>query len=587
MAKIGVVREAPLQGAVANFAERAEKAKPQGLRATFVDPGIADRIGNPNNLVLYGRRGTGKTHVLKFVQQEVQQAARRTDTRQIAVYLDLRPLASTRNLGMTPDERREAAPEVFTGLIQQFANAFRDEMDAAGYPLSRDAAGALTRLVTAVEQGYSLEPSKVTQTDSLEQSESAKGSFDVGLTKVAVGGELGGSATAGRVVMQEGERRRELQFSVLYLMLSELIKAAKLERMVLILDEWSAVDRTVQPVLAQYLRHWCIAAPQVKVMIGAIWDGTTLASTDASGSGYGLQQGPDFRAVVDLDERLSPDDRPNVKAKLFQEMLYRHLALASATYALNHEDRPRRQLLGRLKPGFTEALADDGDIRSIIRVIDAFEGMVRDPDWGDGFMETVGCELLERQWEIDSPEALTAALFKRGAFRELTAASGGVFRDFLDLFAKACAYARDENLDKVTVACIRRIARDEYLSGKRPELHEHRAAFDRIMAAVTGQGTRYFLVDASGGDEPVLEALINLRVLHRVKRGVVDSRSPATHYDLLAIDLGAVAGQLRVAPDLVLHPAKQLAHPNGVVEPFDDGRVVPRVLLTPAELSAA
>jgi hypothetical protein len=67
---------------------------------TFVDAGIIDELENENHHILYGRRGTGKTHVLKVLQQRWQHGKGTA-----AIYLDCRTLGSTELLthaGISP-----------------------------------------------------------------------------------------------------------------------------------------------------------------------------------------------------------------------------------------------------------------------------------------------------------------------------------------------------------------------------------------------------------------------------------------------------------------------------------------------------
>ena len=56
---------------------------------TFVDIGIVDELENENHQILYGRRGTGKTHVLKVVEQRLKH-----EKRNVSLYLDGRTLGS-------------------------------------------------------------------------------------------------------------------------------------------------------------------------------------------------------------------------------------------------------------------------------------------------------------------------------------------------------------------------------------------------------------------------------------------------------------------------------------------------------------
>src|SRR3989442_848630 len=80
-----------VQRAVSRVAVRAERQENVGqLVATFVDPGISVQLENDNNQILYGRRGTGKTHVLKVVERRVAD-----DDDRLAVYIDMRTLGSS------------------------------------------------------------------------------------------------------------------------------------------------------------------------------------------------------------------------------------------------------------------------------------------------------------------------------------------------------------------------------------------------------------------------------------------------------------------------------------------------------------
>src|SRR5437879_2108027 len=81
----------PIMGrAVSSIVPNAEQqSDSQILEQTFVDIGVLAQLDNPNNQILFGRRGTGKSHLLRLL------AARRNQTfTEAAVYLDLRLLGS-------------------------------------------------------------------------------------------------------------------------------------------------------------------------------------------------------------------------------------------------------------------------------------------------------------------------------------------------------------------------------------------------------------------------------------------------------------------------------------------------------------
>ena len=113
-----------LQRAFINFSLRAEKYSDEMVVDTFVDSApMMDLLSNTNSQVVYGRRGTGKTHALKFVADLV---AKRGET---PVYMDLRSIGS--NTSIYNDYSRSLS-ERSTQLI----NDVLQSILAALYPLA-------------------------------------------------------------------------------------------------------------------------------------------------------------------------------------------------------------------------------------------------------------------------------------------------------------------------------------------------------------------------------------------------------------------------------------------------------------------
>ena len=78
----------PVNYAFMRLVRRADGAEPAMLAQTFVDAGpLFTLLRSHDHQVLYGRRGTGKTHALVYLAQEVG----RTD---ISIYVDLRTVGS-------------------------------------------------------------------------------------------------------------------------------------------------------------------------------------------------------------------------------------------------------------------------------------------------------------------------------------------------------------------------------------------------------------------------------------------------------------------------------------------------------------
>src|SRR5258708_5061570 len=82
-----------LNEALIGIKKRAERNDPASLIATFVDIGMLfAQLSTTDNQVIYGRRGTGKTHALIYLANSRRKAG------DIAVYIDMRTIGSTGGL---------------------------------------------------------------------------------------------------------------------------------------------------------------------------------------------------------------------------------------------------------------------------------------------------------------------------------------------------------------------------------------------------------------------------------------------------------------------------------------------------------
>src|SRR5947208_8206275 len=95
-----------------------EAQQVEQLRDTFVDSGVAAALESIDHQVLYGRRGTGKTHAFKYLQSGVDQGG------DISFYADLRTIGSPEGL-FAEDmvEPTERAARLLVDLMGQLHDA--------------------------------------------------------------------------------------------------------------------------------------------------------------------------------------------------------------------------------------------------------------------------------------------------------------------------------------------------------------------------------------------------------------------------------------------------------------------------------
>src|ERR1035438_9199040 len=116
-----MIQDPLLTKAVAGIPQRSEKQSDiQKLVGAFVDVGILPQVDSVNSQIIYGRRGTGKTHVLRVLESEL-----RARPRTAVIYIDARTLGSTSQFSdssISLSSRctalfRDILGEVYNGLL--------------------------------------------------------------------------------------------------------------------------------------------------------------------------------------------------------------------------------------------------------------------------------------------------------------------------------------------------------------------------------------------------------------------------------------------------------------------------------------
>src|SRR5277367_351389 len=105
---------ATIQECFMQFSLRAEKVHDDILTKTFVDAApLMIQLSARNNQVLYGRRGTGKTHALKYLADQIRDAGG------YPIYLDLRTIGSNGSIyGDQQKSRSERATRLILDVLE-------------------------------------------------------------------------------------------------------------------------------------------------------------------------------------------------------------------------------------------------------------------------------------------------------------------------------------------------------------------------------------------------------------------------------------------------------------------------------------
>jgi hypothetical protein len=253
-----------------------------------VDTGtLATLLQSRDHQIIFGRRGTGKTHALLYLADI---ASKQQD---LVAYVDLRSIGSSGGLYADPG----------LPFAERATRLLIDTIAAVSHELLSSALNQPTRL-GALEGG-------------LDRLATATGEVRV------VSGTTAGDAT-----------RHRVHFGAATAALQQIVAALAPNRLWILLDEWSTIPLDLQPFLADLLRRAVLPVQKVTVKIAAIEHRSIFQLAPVGGDYIGIELGADVAADLNLDDFMVFDNNRERAVEFFRDLLFRHfLAVASETDA--------------------------------------------------------------------------------------------------------------------------------------------------------------------------------------------------------------------------------------------------------------
>jgi hypothetical protein len=476
---MGSDRSRHINQALLGITRRAESAHRHTLARTFVAVGsLSTLLHSTDHQILYGRRGTGKTHALLYLCDLIEGSG------DIAVYLDLRTLGSAGGLyADTHLSAAQRAPYLMVDTLEALHEQLltlaveRSVADQDGLLRALD---ALAEAATAVEVvGEVQRETTVEGSTSTDHSDSVSGSLG------ARGAEANAtlstshrqSLSAESRLRRTGVEHHRVIFGPLNRALQAVVDALGDCRLWVLLDEWSSVPADLQPLLADLLRRSVFPTQGITVKIAAVEHRSRFRHRLASGEYVGIETGADAATTVDLDDFLLFEHHHTRAQGFFQQLFYHHTT-------------------GRLPPPMRETLPN--------------------------------------------PAAFIHAALKKNAFAELVRAAEGIPRDAINIAALAAQQAHDEQIAiaHIRKAAHDWYLRDKHhaINTHQPAQDLLRRLIDEVLGR---RRARTFLLEQTtdARNELILE-LHDARLLHLLARGITDPKKPGTRYDAFALDYG-------------------------------------------------
>jgi len=448
------------------------------------------------NQIIFGRRGTGKSHFLKAFNQKINNDL---ETNICSTYISCLDFVGTsENMGSYVYEKKyyNIASEYYKKFLEKFCEHLMD------HPKFWE----IAKNKKETESIYSIMVNEI-----MKGSETVKERIKIKVvekSKKTTRGFLGGLSlsklfSAGASIESESEKNNDdkeiiniyykTDLSKVRELIDNMLTKADIERLYICIDEWSELDKScntpIQQYFAQRLKQTFFKSQRVSVKIASIWSLTEMNSKEMDGRFFGgIELGQDIYKGFDLDT-LFFNDKTSIE-KFLRTIIYKRFIYASNT-----------------------------DTKEIFQKLQGKEG-------------------------FDPKEFLIKEIFDSNeAFNALVSASHGIPRDFLELFDLCLHEIRDIRENRITTPLVIEVSADFYKSTKRNLIsgNEILISFVDIIDSYLEKTNERFFILKNGDvkDSSEIKELVDKRFLHQLPTQLID-RKIRNKYKVFLIDYGCL-----------------------------------------------
>ena len=353
--------------------KRAERVSEDDVLATYVNvESLTAALGARDNGIVFGRRGTGKTHALKYVTQTERAKGNRV------VYVDMeQDVGSTE--GRYADPNLSISDRATRLVVDVLSIVHTQLLEAAFAGDVKVQIDALDRMLDHFREVLVAQETEQEDTRTERSAHGSKTDAEVGWSlgempslKLGVGSTREAAREDGVTTRQTGVIRHRIHFGGVTQSMRLAIEADEAKRFWLLIDEWSGIPIDLQPYLAEMLRRLFFGIHKVSVRIAAIPHRSVWRIAGERGDYIGAEVGAELFPLLDLDEFVvfparSREEQAQRSLSFFRALLFRHISTALIGMG---EEPPESEadLIGSL---FTQ-------VTSLQEVIRAAEGVPRD-----------------------------------------------------------------------------------------------------------------------------------------------------------------------------------------------------------------
>jgi hypothetical protein len=503
------------------IAKRAERQDDDVLQRTFVDFGsVYTALSSIDHQLVFGRRGTGKTHLLTFFRQDRRKAG------EIAIQLDMRNLGSAGGIyadASIPLPQR-ATRLLIDVLAAIHSHLFEQAIENDGLVNLGTAGSALDEFFNAHTTVKVVGATTVEATTTAENASNAEAKlgFSASPAQPSVSGSAVASVAEKETVSAKkvvsGQEIPRLNFGSVGSALRKVVDTLPNKKLWVLIDEWSEVPLDLQPYVADLIRRAVLPIKGITVKIAAIEQRSRLFIPEAVVGNIGIELGADVAAAINLDDLMVFDNDEAVAVSFFKALVLKHVQAALEAEKIV----PPKNEAQLLSMGFTQG--------------SAFEEVVR------------ACE--------------------------------GVPRDAIHVLSLAAQRAND---NPISMNHIRAAAEQWYQVSKDAAVSAHVQAKALLVwiieKIIKERQTKAFLLE-SGTRDSLIDFLYDERVLHVLRKGTSAKDEPGKRFHVYGIDYGCYVDLINTAraPKGLLDLGDDQADYCGTV-PKTDFRSIRRCIL--------
>ena len=304
---------------------RADKWEEEMLVKTFVNVGpLIPMLRGVNNHILFGRRGTGKTHVLKYLKSLIE-----NEDHDCCVFIDLRQIGSTGSI--YSDEKiplEQRATRLFTDILQeirnQIVNYITKNDESKGKYLS-----TVTPLLDGMLQ-FINQKIIVGNVKTEHQIQNKKDYSDDLSLILAENPSISLSSTSASSLMNyegtttEGISVDYLDFSSVYQALRSILEILTPHKLWILVDEFAELKDDLQILLADLFRRVLCPLKNCVFKIAAIEHRSVFKKQIDARNYYGLELGADV-VSRNLDDFMVFSNNHAQSLAFFRELLFLHI----------------------------------------------------------------------------------------------------------------------------------------------------------------------------------------------------------------------------------------------------------------------